>query len=367
MAYKYKHLIPQNTAPKGAKSIGVYDGNGKKVCTIPLGRLAQPTKEKLYSFGLISDIHLSYWQAYPRERLAKILEYFKDNTDFCCYCGDATDFGFWRPIDETQGTSYYYPDTFNEFRSLCQAYGKPVYGNCGNHESYNGYNISGTYTDTYGADPTLVVNNLEKLQEYTGNGLNFTVSYGNDLFIFLGQPQGNRPMTDTALQDLYTTLEANRSKRCFIFVHPPIGVGNPSNSYDTYKIFNNWGKVTEFKNLLKTYTNVILFHGHTHTTFESQELDSEINYSTKDGFKSVHVPSTATGRMPADMVNGTLTAKDSVYSQGFIVDVYDDCIVLNGMDFINSKPIPLGTYKIDTTLQPIAANTFTDSTGTIAT
>jgi hypothetical protein len=39
---------------------------------------------------------------------------------------------------------------------------------------------------------------------------------------------------------------------------------------------------------------------------------------------------------------------DRTASQGYIVDVYDDCIVLNGWDFIENKPIPLGTYKIET-------------------
>jgi hypothetical protein len=41
MAYMYNHFIPQNTAPKGAKNIGVYKDN-KKIFTIPLGKLAPP-------------------------------------------------------------------------------------------------------------------------------------------------------------------------------------------------------------------------------------------------------------------------------------------------------------------------------------
>ena len=35
-------------------------------------------------------------------------------------------------------------------------------------------------------------------------------------------------------------------------------------------------------------------------------------------------------------------------AQGYIADVYDDCIVLNGMDFVTETPVPLGVYKIDT-------------------
>lgn len=350
MAYKYTHFIPQNTAPSGARRIRVYDDNGKIICTIPLGRLAQPTKQKLYSFGLFSDIHLADYAPTSYTRFDNALTFLEaQGASFCCYSGDITDYGLWYPSSSV-GVSTYSPIVFEEYKKICEKHSIPVYGCCGNHESYNGYDIAGTYTDKHGADPTLVVNNLEKLQEYTGNGLYFTKTQGNDVLIFVGQSSGNKPMSDAALQWLSETLDANKDKRCFVFIHPPIGVGNPSNAYDSYKIFNNWTSTTGFKNLLKSYSNVVLFHGHTHTIFESQEVDREINYSTKDGFKSIHVPSLANGRMPIDIVNGTLTGKDGAYSQGYIVDVYDDCIVMNGIDFINEKPIPLGTYKIDTTL-----------------
>jgi hypothetical protein len=58
MAYKYNHLIPQNIAPKGTKRIGVYNNNDELIYTIPLGKLTPINKEKLYSFALLSDIHL---------------------------------------------------------------------------------------------------------------------------------------------------------------------------------------------------------------------------------------------------------------------------------------------------------------------
>jgi hypothetical protein len=218
----------------------------------------------------------------------------------------------------------------------------------------------GTYTT---ADGT-VVNNLEKLEYYTGKGLFFEVTQNDDVFIFLGQPSGNIPMSDEALQWLYGRLEANRNKRCFIFVHPNISTGNPLGAYVSNPLFTLWGtKTTAFTNLLKHYKNTILFHGHTHTKFECQEQDKKSTYSNEDGFRSVHVPSSGT---PRDVIDGALVTKYDE-SQGYLVDVYDDCIVLNGMDLINNKPVPLGTYKIDTTLQTIEANTFTDSTGTITT
>lgn len=361
MAYKYKHFIPQNIAPSGATSIGAYDGSGNKICSIALGRLTPPNKEKLYSFGLLSDIHLADYRQTSYTKFDNALSYFEEQgVSFCCHSGDLTDYGFWYPT-ATYRVSYYNPVLFEEYQSICENHNIPVYGCCGNHESYNGYDITGTYTDEHGADPSLVVNNLEKLQEYTGKGLYFALTQGNDVFIFLGQPSGNIPMSDEALQWLYETLENNRNKRCFIFVHPHISSGNPVGAYKSNPLFKNWEHFSAFKNLLSHYKNTILFHGHTHFKFECQEQDKESTYSTKDGFRSVHVPSSST---PRDVVDGELVNRNDE-SQGYIVDVYDDCIVLNGMDFINNRYVAIGVFKIDTTLQTIDAGTFTDSTGTI--
>ena len=98
------------------------------------------------------------------------------------------------------------------------------------------------------------------------------------------------------------------------------------------------------KTLLRQYPNAVLFHGHTHIKFEEQANDKSLNYTNKNGFHSVHIPSL--GR-PRDIIDNTLVYAPSD-SQGYIVDVYDDCIVLNGMDLVNNKYVPLGVYKIDT-------------------
>ena len=54
-------------------------------------------------------------------------------------------------------------------------------------------------------------------------------------------------------------------------------------------------------------------------------------------------------------------------SEGYIVDMYENHIVLRGRDFVKEKFLPIATYCIDTTLQNIEAKTYTDSTGTITT
>lgn len=343
--YKYTHFIPQNIAPKGAKSIGVYDGNGKEVCTIPLGRMKPIERTKLYSVGITADIHFAnvstvVWT--PHTKFDNALSYFEANECvFCCICGDLTQTGFYSEGDsETLNANQ-----FAQYKQICDKHTIPVYELCGNHESY----------------VKAITSNLAELRTYAGAEMYYAVSYGNDLYLFLSQPSGSVPMTDEALQWLYETLEANRNKRCFVFVHPYLESGNVNAIYGN-DIFDWWGvKTTAFKNLLSHYKNTILFHGHSHFMFECQELDRTANYTESTGFRSVHIPSLS---RPATVENGTRGGDDSL-SYGYLMDVYDDCIVLNGMDFIENKPVPLGTLKINTPLQTIAAGTFTDSTGTI--
>jgi predicted phosphodiesterase len=347
MAYVYRHFIPQNIAPAGAKRIGVYDGNGNKICTIPLGGLTPPNSGKLYSFGIVSDLHISHntavaWQPIPKFKNALTL-FENHGCAFCIATGDLTNTGFYRRTVETDASTTYLDETqFTKYKEVCDAHAIPVYELCGNHESYYGQPIT---------------NNLDKLQTYTGkNVLSYTVAQGNDLFILCGQPRDSAVMSDEDFTWLGTTLEANKDKRCFVFVHSHIddnvegGVedsGNPAFAREN-SIFGYWGaaKTTNFLNLMKQYPNVILFHGHTHIMFEAQEFDTDANYSEENGFHSVHVPSCGAPRKLISK-DGTWQAADSE-SQGYIVDVYDDCIVLNGWDFVNNQYVPLGVYKIAT-------------------
>ena len=348
MAYIYKHFIPQNIAPEGTIKIGVYDINDNRVCSIPLGGLTPPNEDKLYSFGLVSDIHLYkssvVWN--PDTKFDNALTYFESKgCALCVHCGDITQTGLFNEGDTVNKDVA----QIAKYDEICNKHTINVYGIYGNHESY----------------VVPIINNLSDIKVYTKTDLYYTVSHGNDLFIFIGQPKGSIPMTDEALQWLYNTLESNRNKRCFIFVHPHISSGNALGAYTSNNFFAGWGlKTTAFKNLLKHYKNTILFHGHSHIKYVCQEVDSQANYSEKDGFKSVHVSSI--GR-PRDITNGTLNSYDNAESEGYLVDVYADYIVLNGYDFIDGKAIPIATYKIDTKLIEIEAEMFGDSTGIINT
>ncbi len=347
--YKYTHFIKENIAPSGVSKIGVYNSNGKKVCSISLGRLKQPTQTKQYSFLALSDVHVQYDTA--SADFQRALTYAESNCDFTCICGDLTQ----------NGTDAH----LSQYKTIVDTYAKtkPVYAVGGNHDSIP-------------ADMT-----YSRLTPYTGYPMYYSFSKGNDMFIMLshyGKYEGDgigwlssKFVSTEELQWLYETLEANRNKRCFIFNHVypyEDGVGDADRCYNGKQWQTQDGGVGQaFISLLKHYKNTILFHGHSHLRFNLQELDKKANYSSDVGYRSVHIPSLS---VPRDMAESGGYTNVYAESEGYVVDVYDDYIILNGRDFNNDADghiLPIATYKIDTTLQTIAPNTFADSTGVITT
>lgn len=345
--HKYAHFIPENIAPAGAQRIGVYDGNGKQVCSVPLGGLKPPEGTRRYRFCALADIHLTYDTA--NADFQRALIYAESNCDFTVVAGDLVSSGA--------------ESEMQVFKTMVDTYAptKPVYAIPGNHENYS------TVSQGY-------------LENYTGKPLYYSFTQGEDVFIMLGHYGGyggdgigwksSEFLSAGEIQWLYETLEENRNRRCFVFSHVlphEHGVGNPNGLYKSALIWkvNDGGLGQAFISLLRHYRNAILFAGHSHTRFQLQELDKKANYSDADGYRSVHIPSLA---VPRDEKDGALSV---IYaeSEGYIVDVYDDYILLNGRDFIDNDAdghwLPIATYKIDTPLVEIPEKSFTDSTGTI--
>lgn len=348
MIGKYTGFIGENCAPQGVTSISIYDSEGEKRASMGLPLFMRyPDGKKLYSFGLLSDLHIDGVNSLPSDKLDNALSFFEnEGAAFCAHTGDITNVGFWRSSEDTQ----IYTLQFEEYKKICGWHPKlPVYGICGNHDSYN----------------KPITENLSQLEAYTGNGLYYAVYHGDDVFVFLGQPAGTVPMSKDALQWLYETLEANRNKRCFVFVHSFLS-NDSGNAFGVYqnKLFDWWEHTEVFKSLLCHYKNTVLFHGHSHLIYNYQEQEKDANLTSKSGFRSVHVSSVCN---PCEIINGVRTVSEDYTSLGYLVDVFDDKVVLRGRDFNKSLWLPIATYKLDTPLQGIAANTFTDDSGTIIT
>lgn len=335
MKSTYKGLIPQNIAPQNATKI-VVEKDNKKVCEMDLGPLKFPSNlgTKQYSFGAISDVHLGINTS--QEDLANAISYFNSSdVSFVCVSGDITD----------GGTEWQFKDLWKNLYKPQST--KPIYEVAGNH-------------DCYGEGLTDA-----KFEGYTGRKLFYTFTQGNDVFIMLSMYAWSvsTPFALSSLQSLYNTLEANRNKRCFVFQHifPWGGAGDPFELYSSDYLTGTQGQV--IYSLMSHYKNALWFHGHSHQMFQVQEQHEKANYDFDRGCHSIHIPSLAS---PIDIVNGQRVSIVEG-SQGYVVDVYPNHIVLKGRDFSNDKDVPLAYYCLDTTLKTIAAGTYTDSTGTIVT
>ena len=345
---KYEHFIPQNTAPKNAKRIALFDVRGNKVGTFGLQNIALPTPgDKQYSFGAISDVHLQYNTALEDFQRALAFLHDTEKVDFTCVCGDLTDNG---EISD-----------LTEYKNAVGGY--PVYEITGNHDGY-----------------TLGANVEMQIETYTGNPLYYSFTKGEDVFIMVGIVDEGKHFTDAELQWLYEVLETNRNKRCFVFQHIFPSYGTTPTCGNAYGIYANscWNPVNTgewiykpshdvFENLMKHYKNVVFFHGHSHLEFALQSKECQYaNYSDADGYKSVHIPALSILR------SGDSSGADSRYdiadgSQGYVVDVYENGIHLRGRDFAKGEFLPIASYWLDTTLVTIPAGTYTDTTGTITT
>ena len=326
-------FIPQNIAPLGVKSIGVYNNGDTRVGSIVLGKLKPKNPiNKLYSFGAISDIHLQH--STGTEDFVRALNYLnnEEKVDFICISGDMGNVG-----TDAEWASYKnYVDTYSPNTT--------VHISAGNHDAGQG---SGK---TY-----------EYPIQYTGKPLYYSFIQGDDVFIIFGMSLwGDPPFTNESLQWLYETLEANRNKRCFVFEHFMRfnGCGNANGTYYADNLNNTNGKV--FLSLMEHYKNVLWFHGHSHTKFNVQEvMPSPIaNYDRMFGCHSIHVPSLC---VPRDKDMNVFYEE----SEGYVVDVYKNGIHLRGRDFVAEKFLAIASYWIDTKLEEIEEKTYICSYGVI--
>ena len=353
-------LIPENIAPANAKNLAIFK-DGTKIGNVDVSKM-RPSNlgEKLYSFGLIGDMHIgsSGHDGYLNDALSL---FEREKCEFCTHAGDMTNEGFY--LSETSDISV---AQFAGYKSVIDNHPNlPVYGICGNHESY--YERS-------------IVENLDKLVDYTGTPLYYTVSsnaevtptsnggniynpyVGNDVFIFIGQPSGTPLAIDGAYKSVWiaeldwleATLEANKDKRCFVYEHLTLSddAGNPK---DIHNAFWNEGDLEgRLFDILRNYNNAIVIHGHSHLDLSEQLNFPHANYTDKNGFKSIHAGAPCGGRITK---NGVLQKDEGVNGCGspakrcgYIVDVYANHIVLKGYYFATGGLVPIAQYCIDTTL-----------------
>ena len=336
-------FIPQNIAPQEAKALVIFDANGNKKASIGLGNLKQKDiGSKLYSSLLLSDIHTFANSSYKEDSTAnndyiKALQFAQSNADFVCICGDLTCYGHTPDLE-------HYRDITNSNKG-----NTPVYAMAGNHEYWGKWT-----TPVYNLDIPNII------QDYTGYPLCYTIDHTvnqiipeNDVFIFCGATTESYGVNNETLQWLSDQLELNKNKRCFLFQHSFIqGSKYCGDAIEKYGNDLFYSYRESFISLLTNYRNVIYFHGHSHETLNSQlyteSLESPLpaNYDYALGCHSIHIPSLA---IPYDVNSGERVLASNK-SEGYLMDVYENYIVLRGYDFIKEEFIPIATYCLYTNI-----------------
>ena len=357
MATNFTDLIKNNVAPYSASKIGVYGSDGSRVGEIPLGAFKPNYGERLYRFGLLSDVHNEDSQTTENAQdfinaLTELNN--KESIEFICITGDLTQYSHSTGNIATEMTLYQ-----NNLNAA--GVNKPVYVTTGNHDCPGSTDVD--YTTFYQkaglsdiAPSSGATASYEVTKTHTTSG-GTTVT---DHFLFLTMRRyefTSSTYYDADITWLGNKLEAYKNDRCFVFTHMffPDYAGNLNRIYPS----GNWlsgPQLTSLKNLIDSYPRSYWFSGHSHWKWYLQKYQDKANiYPTSNSGRTtgwaVHIPSCAS---PIDS-DGSSRVSMPLQSEGGVVDVYEDYVDIRGIEFkgpgdsnYNMKYIPVAQYRLYT-------------------
>lgn len=324
------NFIKLNLIPiEASRIVAIKDNVIKASFDIPSNK--RITDSKKLSFGLISDMHVDGsggGSSEANDDFVRALNYFDSkHVDMNILTGDAVNNGLLVDLE-----------TFKSLKG--SSTNVPLYVCRGNHDTYNDCNV-----DNF-------TNYIEE------NGLHFEKEIKGDKYLFIGlnAEDFTNPFRRDSVEWLKTKLEEYKNQRVFLMQHVFVGeTGNIGGLYPHSDGFDmTEGTCSkEFVDLLSKYRNVIMFTGHSHLDFELQRLGENANVAlrTKTLCHRVHTPSTSKPRKndsnTEDIPDNTYTYREG--SQGYLVDVYDNYIILHGIDFKKGLLLPYAQYILDTT------------------
>lgn len=383
---RYSGHIKENVAPYAAQKIGVYNSSGTRIGEIPLAHFKPTYGERLYRFGIMSDMHYNDTDDNDTIQddgsnyhydLICALKYFneKEDVSFICAAGDVSTNYITQVKIYHDAIQDNYP---SELIFTCK-------GNHDNAAAYNNdalwkqytYPTNNPYTTYFfdSSNPT----NLNITSSSNSNSFYFlkpleSDSTKQDVFVFFSldynkndsNSDGSTYYSSASITWLSTLLEQYKNNRVFLFTHlffwKKAGNCNeyyyPGNHSSQYVLFGD--QYTTLNNLNNQYKNVIWFTGHSHYKWDYQPQDTKgtngptkrcnvCNYD-KDAQAycayNVHIPSLA-----RPLLNSLSYSVDSTAAQCGVVDVYEDCVVVRGIDMTNSTS---GNYTYTTKYLPVA-------------
>lgn len=358
----YTGFTQNNVAPYAASQIGVYNSSGTRVGTIPLNTFKPAYGERLYRFGVLSDVHNETDQADENQSdIRNALQYFndKESVEFTVISGDLTQTSYSTGTLSTELALY---------KANLEAISNstPVYPTTGNHDCPNSSDVDidswKSYTgtsDLYTSDATYSYE-VTKTHE-TSDGKTIT-----DRFLFLGMRRYEftaNTYLDADITWLGNKLESYKADRCFVITHMffPDASGNFQQIYPS----GNWlsgDQLASLKTLRANYPRVIWMNGHSHWKWYLQQYEAQANVwpVTNDGRTTawcLHVPSCASP-IDSNVGNSSLSSNRvsmSGQSEGAIIDVYENYVDVRAISFkdaddttYTTKYLPIGQYRLYT-------------------
>lgn len=343
--------------PVDAEKIIATTGDGKKVSDavavydIPdYKKPAYKSEDANYTFMNYSDIHIdkqrNLYYTYAQMHFEKALEVAANrNVDFIVTAGDN--------ITNAEGPA-------NEFDSYQQIladspYCNPIYEASGNHEIRVGEPnaLLATFVDSTGLNGNK--QDIKTNQPYYC----VTEPDSNDLFIFMSlefeyNPQDGNEFSKKQLKWLKNILKENygKNKNIFLIEHALIegyGAGDDPDNFYTVPLSTEYETTNEFRDILRSYPDIIWISGHTHIA-----LEYGYNYSNMND-TSCHMIHDSSVCCPTllnyNSHSLSYIAHDSEeykdLTEGYYVQVFDDCIIFNGENLYYDKIYPASCYIVE--------------------
>ena len=298
--------------------------------------------EKDYTYSSLSDIHVNGGENSRGKYFDGALDFLDKygEIDFVAISGDVS--------DDVESDLIWFNQAISD-----RDY--KVYTTTGNHDSNNLQ--SGRWLKYMNT----TITTDDEVFDIGKNGLDFVYipkKNPDSVFVFLCQTYWSYPINPTGteysilaeeqIQWLEDVLEKYKDKTVLLYFHTflssPEGkqenaVGNLKNPGGySYNLPFSYGTADEiaFRALMKKYKNVIFFSGHSHWMFEMEKYNANLNVSNFGGeyCYMVHNPSVSEPRWIGE--NDTRrTSKYGTNSEGWIVEIYEDSMVLIPVDFLS--------------------------------
>jgi 3',5'-cyclic AMP phosphodiesterase CpdA len=285
----------------------------------------------LFSFMILSDLHVNSGFSYPSEHLHKALNdilNFETKVEALLFTGDLTE-------SATKAD-------YREFRKIINTYTlPPIHANMGNHEYYNIWiNSNGSWSKETAPNGKTDAESREMFMRTFGYEKPYhSFKMNNFLIIMLSQeayvqekPEVSEGAwySDEQLQWFEETLaQSKRDKPIFVMIHQPLPpIGEDGGSHQVIR-----GK--QFREILKPYKNVFVFYGHNHQDFRNGKA-----HYFKETFHLFN--NSAVGRV----LGTNYDWKNQDSAQGLYVQVYENKVVLRGREFSNNTWIEEANWTV---------------------